>query len=83
MDGSKRLWPIAAIMAANRRDLRVEIPKIQPDTEQALQRELAPELARLAELVGRYEWPWPTWRAAKAMAEERSDDGGQRAATAG
>jgi Sulfotransferase domain len=83
VDGSKRLWPIAAIMAANRRDLRVEIPKIQPDTEQALQCELAPELLRLAELVGRYEWPWPTWRAARAMAEERSDDGGQRAATAG
>jgi hypothetical protein len=62
-------------MAANRLDLRVEIPRMHRDTEQALQCELAPELIKLAELVARYDWPWPTWRAAKAMSTDRHRDG--------
>src|SRR5690606_1579972 len=59
----KRLPPVAAVMAANRRDLRAEIPPMRPETEQALRRELAPELLMLAELTGRSDWPWPTWHA--------------------
>ena len=70
LEAIKQLPPVAAAMAANRRDLRTEVPWMRPETEQALQRELAPELLQLAELVGRYDWPWPTWRAARAMTTE-------------
>jgi hypothetical protein len=71
VDGIKQLPPVAAIMAANRRDLRAEILNMRPETEQALQRELASELLALAELVGRYDWPWPTWRATLAVITEQ------------
>ena len=70
VEGLKRLPPIARIMAGNRRDLRVEIPKMRRETEQALQRELAAELTKLAQLVGRYDWPWPAWHVAKATTAE-------------
>lgn len=71
VEAIKRQPPVAAIMAANRVDLRTEIPHMRPETEQALQRELAAELFTLAELTGRTDWPWPTWRAAQAMKEGR------------
>jgi hypothetical protein len=74
VEGVKKLPPVAAVMAANRRDLRREIPGMHPETERALQQELASELIALADLVGRYDWPWPTWHAAKTMAKGRSGD---------
>jgi hypothetical protein len=73
VEALKRLPPVAAIMAANRRDLRTEIPKMRPETEQALQRELASDLVRLAQLLEREDFPWPSWRAAvgsKAAGDE-------------
>jgi len=69
----KKLPPVAAVMAANRRDLRTEIPGMLPETERGLQRELASELAALADLVGRYDWPWPTWHAARETATRSCD----------
>jgi hypothetical protein len=74
VEGLKKLPPVAAAMAANRRDLRAEIPGMLPETEQALQRELASELMALADLVGRHDWPWPTWHAAQHAAAARSCD---------
>lgn len=71
----KALPPVAAAMAANRRDLKAEVPRMRPETEQALQREFAPELVALADLVGHHDWPWPTWRAAQAMMAERTPAG--------
>jgi hypothetical protein len=50
-------------MAANKRDLRIEIPSMRAETEQALARALAPELRGLADLLDRHDWPWPTWHA--------------------
>jgi hypothetical protein len=73
VEGIKKLSPVAAVMAANRRDLRTEIPGMLPETEQALQRELASELMALADHVGRHDWPWPTWRAAQAAAASSCD----------
>jgi len=63
VEATKRLPPIARLMAANRRDLRTEIPRMRPETEQALTRALAPELHTLATLLDRHDWPWPTWQA--------------------
>jgi hypothetical protein len=74
VESIKRLSPVSRIMAANRRDLRVEIPWMHRDTEQALQCELAPDLIKLAELAARNEWPWPTWGAAKAMMADHYRD---------
>jgi hypothetical protein len=68
VEGLKKLPPVAAAMAANRRDLRAEIPAMLPETEQSLQRELAAELLALSDFVGRHDWPWPTWHAAQAAA---------------
>jgi hypothetical protein len=77
IEAIKGLSPVSRIMAANRRDLWVEIPWMHRDTEQALQCELAPDLIKLAELSARNEWPWPTWRAAKAMADRFSPKAGR------
>ena len=74
VDGVKTLPPVAVIMAANRRDLRAEVPSMHPKTERALQRELTSELMALADLVGRHDWPWPTWHAVKALTAERRSD---------
>jgi Sulfotransferase domain len=74
VESVKKLPPVAATMTANRRDLRTQIPGMQPETEQALQRELASELMTLADLVGRHDWPWSTWHAAMAMSVERTCD---------
>jgi hypothetical protein len=74
VEAIKTLPPVAATMAANRRDLRAEVPPMRAETEQELQRELAPELLKLAALVGRYDWPWPTWRAVGAMSAELDRD---------
>jgi hypothetical protein len=70
VEGVKKLPPVMAIMAANRRDLRTEVPSMRPETEHALQRELASELIGLADLLERHDWPWPTWHAIRAVAAE-------------
>jgi hypothetical protein len=68
VESVKGFPPVAAIMAANRRDLRTEIPAMRPETEQALAQNLAAELLALAELLERHDWPWPTWHAIRAAA---------------
>jgi Sulfotransferase family len=70
VEGIKKLPPVAAIMAANRRDLRTEIPSMRPETEQALARTLASDLLTLADLLDRHDWPWPTWHAIRAVVTE-------------
>jgi hypothetical protein len=72
VEGVKKFPPVAAIMAANRRDLRTEIPAMRSATRQALARGLAPELLILAELLDRHDWPWPTWHAIRAAATEHA-----------
>jgi len=59
---TKNLPPVRAAMAANRRDLKTEIPMIRPDTEERLRQELAPDIEQLSRLVGRSDWPWPSWQ---------------------
>jgi hypothetical protein len=75
VEAVKRLPPVAAAMRANRLDLRAEIPPMRPETEVALQRELAPELIQLAALTGRDDWPWATWRAVQTGAAARGRAG--------
>jgi hypothetical protein len=72
VEGVKKFPPIAAIMAANRRDLRTEVPAMHAATRQALAHDLAPELLILAELLDRHDWPWPTWHAIRAAATEHA-----------
>jgi hypothetical protein len=72
VEGVKKFPPVAAIMAANRRDLRTEIPAMRSATKQALARDLAPELLVLAELLDRHDWPWPTWHTIRAAATEHA-----------
>jgi hypothetical protein len=73
VEGMKELAPVAAILTANRRDLRTEIPAMRPETEQALQRELAAEVMALADLVGRHDWPWPSWSVAQVQGDRMQE----------
>ena len=81
VEALKRIWPIAAIMAANRRDLRAEIPKMRAETEQALQQELAADLVHLARLLGRDDLPWPSWQAVVASKAASDEAPTQRASS--
>lgn len=69
VDQIKALPPVAKIMAANRRDLRQEIPAMRPETEASMQRLLVPEISLLSDLVGRDDWPWPSWKNAQRTNE--------------
>ncbi|MGI9502391.1 MAG: sulfotransferase family protein [Geminicoccaceae bacterium] len=59
---TKNLPPVRAAMAANRRDLKSEIPAMRPETEEKLRQDLASDIDQLARLTGRQDWPWPTWQ---------------------
>jgi hypothetical protein len=61
---TKAFPPVRMLMEANKRHLRAEIPPMRAETVAALRRELAPEVARLAALTGRSDWPWATVQAA-------------------
>lgn len=63
VEGVKRLPPVAAAMAGYRRDLRVEIPDMCDETKQGLRQEFHDDLLKLARLLDRSDFPWPSWRA--------------------
>jgi hypothetical protein len=56
---------VASIRMANTATMYGTIPDMLPETRVALQKELAGEVMRLAELLGRENFPWPTWDAVK------------------
>jgi hypothetical protein len=56
---------VARIRMANTTTMYEKIPDMLPETRVALQEELAGEVMRLAELLGRDNFPWPTWDAVK------------------
>lgn len=60
----KSVPPVKKVMTLNKQDLRVAIPPMRPETRAALSAELAPEMARLAAMLGRDSLPWPSYSAA-------------------
>ena len=56
---------VANIRMANTAPMYGTIPDMLPETRVALHKELAGEVIRLAELLGRENFPWPTWDAVK------------------
>lgn len=60
----KRLPGIAGLLRANARDLRAEIPPMEPATRARLMSGFAPEVEEVARLLGRDRLPWASWASA-------------------
>lgn len=57
----KALPPVDRLLAANSRNLADLVPPMDADSRARLEERLAPDLDRLAALLGRDSLPWPTW----------------------
>ncbi|MEM9196991.1 MAG: sulfotransferase domain-containing protein [Pseudomonadota bacterium] len=66
----KRLPGVAGMLRANSIDLRGEIPPMRAETRARLTELFAPQMAPLAQLIGRDALPWASFRAALAQAAE-------------
>lgn len=54
----KTTGPVAAVMQANKVEIRDQIPAMTPETADRLTEIFAPEMARLRQLLGRDTLPW-------------------------
>ncbi len=68
----KSAAPVAGLLRANSVDLRAEVPPMTAATRAMLTDLFAPEMAALAGLLKRDDFPWPTWDALTDRAESRS-----------